>query len=461
MSAFTFTASSPLILYASETGNAEDVAYSLYRQWNYVFSKSDVQFRISSVEDYDVSNLPDESIVVFVLSTCGDGEFPIPMRTMWNCLLRKSLPKMLLHKMKFAVFGLGDSSYEKFNAAARKLYVRLQQLGAFPVVEFTLSLGDDQAGEGYLAALDPWSKLMTNNLHSLLVPTPESMSSSISDDNTLTAEAMRTTLTRYRIVLDSALSSNLQNMHPLRQFSEEKESWKVYRTKIIENSRITSPEWSQAIHHVTFTLDAETQEQSNFPSLLPSSASHINDLAYEAGDIAQIYYANPPILTEPLVQYFSRNFISHDDISVPISADSILHINLYDSAQPLSFRRSRLHHSISCSLVSLFRDVLDIGAIPKRSYFAALAVFSSNDEERDKLLEISTSRGADLYYDYCLRERRNYVEVLLDFASVNISLQYFVGLVPLIKPRPYSIASSPRYKHNSVRFLCFGKEVSI
>lgn len=36
--------------------------------------------------------------------------------------------------MRFAVFGLGDSGYAKYNAAARKLHARLLQLGAAELV---------------------------------------------------------------------------------------------------------------------------------------------------------------------------------------------------------------------------------------------------------------------------------------------------------------------------------------
>jgi sulfite reductase alpha subunit-like flavoprotein len=35
--------------------------------------------------------------------------------------------------MRFAVLGLGDSSYEQFNFMGKKLYRRLIQLGAQPV----------------------------------------------------------------------------------------------------------------------------------------------------------------------------------------------------------------------------------------------------------------------------------------------------------------------------------------
>lgn len=48
----------------------------------------------------------------------------------WKFLLRRNLPGNVLETMKFAVFGLGDSSYAKFNYPAKKLFRRLGQLGA-------------------------------------------------------------------------------------------------------------------------------------------------------------------------------------------------------------------------------------------------------------------------------------------------------------------------------------------
>lgn len=58
--------------------------------------------------------------------------------------------------MNFAVFGLGDSSYQKFNFAGKKLYRRLIQLGAKPLME--LSLGDDQHSLGVDMAFQLWRK---------------------------------------------------------------------------------------------------------------------------------------------------------------------------------------------------------------------------------------------------------------------------------------------------------------
>ncbi len=54
-------------------------------------------------------------------------------QTCWRFLLRRELPPTSLQKLRFAVLGLGDSSYEKFNFVGKKLYRRLLQLGAQPI----------------------------------------------------------------------------------------------------------------------------------------------------------------------------------------------------------------------------------------------------------------------------------------------------------------------------------------
>lgn len=56
--------------------------------------------------------------------------------------------------LRFAVLGLGDSSYAKFNFVAKRLHKRLMQLGGEPLV--ALGLGDDQHELGYDAVADSW-----------------------------------------------------------------------------------------------------------------------------------------------------------------------------------------------------------------------------------------------------------------------------------------------------------------
>ena len=64
------------------------------------------------------------------------------MTPMWNMLLRADLPHDIFEDLHFAVFGLGDSAYEKFNWTAKLLSRRLSSLGAVEIVE--RGEGDDQ-----------------------------------------------------------------------------------------------------------------------------------------------------------------------------------------------------------------------------------------------------------------------------------------------------------------------------
>ncbi|CAG8784006.1 7250_t:CDS:2, partial [Acaulospora morrowiae] len=96
-----------LILYGSQTGCAQDVAERIERQARRRLFKT----RIFSMDAYDRTNLINEHLAIFVCSTTGQGDEPDNMKKFWKFLLRKNLPNDILNQLKFAVFGLGDSSY--------------------------------------------------------------------------------------------------------------------------------------------------------------------------------------------------------------------------------------------------------------------------------------------------------------------------------------------------------------
>ena len=90
--------------------------------------------------------LINEALVVFVVSTTGSGHEPRAMIPLWNMLLRADLPEDLFEDLSFAVFGLGDSAYEKFCWPAKLLSRRLVSLGASEFI--ARGEGDDQHGMG-------------------------------------------------------------------------------------------------------------------------------------------------------------------------------------------------------------------------------------------------------------------------------------------------------------------------
>src|SRR5687768_11792898 len=126
------------IFYATQTGCSEEIAERIRRDaFRHHFGVI-----VRSMDKATVEELLSENLVIFVCSTTGQGSVPDMMKKFWRSLLVRSLPNDYLSHLKFAVFGLGDSSYQLFNAAAKKLLRRLEQLGALSVCR--RGDGDDQ-----------------------------------------------------------------------------------------------------------------------------------------------------------------------------------------------------------------------------------------------------------------------------------------------------------------------------
>ena len=111
------------VLYGSQTGTAQDVAEGISRE----AERFAIDARVSALDTFGAQQLADSGgLIVLVVSTTGQGTTPDNMKLTYRALLRKSLPANALARVRFAVFGLGDSSYAKYNAVARRLWVRLQ-----------------------------------------------------------------------------------------------------------------------------------------------------------------------------------------------------------------------------------------------------------------------------------------------------------------------------------------------
>lgn len=110
--------------------------------------------------DYDVLDLQEENNVYVVVSTAGQGEFPIDCKDFWRELSNPELPKDLLQNVKFSVFGLGDSSYVYFNEAAKLVEKRFVELGGQQLTK--TGLGDDRHDEKYETEWQEWSPELFN-----------------------------------------------------------------------------------------------------------------------------------------------------------------------------------------------------------------------------------------------------------------------------------------------------------
>ena len=117
------------ILYGSQTGNAKGVA----AQCQAKAEEAGFNSKLVSMADYKPRNLKAETHVAVFVSTHGEGDAPDDAIELHEFLAGKKAPK--LADTKYAVLGLGDSSYEFFCQTGKDFDERLGKLGGKAIVE--------------------------------------------------------------------------------------------------------------------------------------------------------------------------------------------------------------------------------------------------------------------------------------------------------------------------------------
>jgi sulfite reductase (NADPH) flavoprotein alpha-component len=123
-SALAVAAKTLTILYASQTGNAKGVASKLEKS----AKAAGINVVLKNIADYKAKGLKNESHLLIVASTNGEGEAPDDAIEFHEYLLGKKAPK--LPNLSYSVLALGDSSYEFFCQTGKDFDERLKALGA-------------------------------------------------------------------------------------------------------------------------------------------------------------------------------------------------------------------------------------------------------------------------------------------------------------------------------------------
>ncbi|EGT5206722.1 TPA: NADPH-dependent assimilatory sulfite reductase flavoprotein subunit [Cronobacter sakazakii] len=140
------------LISASQTGNARRVAEALRDD----LLAAQLNVNLVNAGDYKFKQIAQEKLLIVVASTLGEGDPPEEAVALHKFLLSKKAPK--LDGTAFAVFGLGDTSYEHFCQAGKDFDTRLAELGAERLLDRV------DADVEYQAAAQAWRQRVVDVL---------------------------------------------------------------------------------------------------------------------------------------------------------------------------------------------------------------------------------------------------------------------------------------------------------
>jgi sulfite reductase (NADPH) flavoprotein alpha-component len=246
------------IVYGSQTGNAKRVAEQLARN----AEGTGLAVRLLRTDAYPTRELKSERLLVIVISTQGDGDPPDDALGFVEFLASKRAP--VLTDLKYAVLGLGDSSYPQFCVIGRRLDARLAELGARRIVARADADLD----------IDSIAKLWL--------------------DSTLAAAR-------------EALKANtpLATVTPLRP-PHASPAWtreKPYAAEVLANQRISARSSAKDVRHIELALEG-------------------SGLTYEPGDALGVWPRNPPALVDAVLaalKFDGERAVRHAGVTLPLA----------------------------------------------------------------------------------------------------------------------------------------------
>ena len=160
------------LISASQTGNARRLAEQLRED----LQAAELPVNLVSAGDYKFKQIAQEKLLVIITSTQGEGEVPEESVALYKYLMSKKAPK--LNDTAFAIFGLGDTSYEFFSQAGKDFDTRLAELGASRLLDRV------DADVDYAEAAAAWRKQVVAALKARAPAAPTAVTANVAGQTT-------------------------------------------------------------------------------------------------------------------------------------------------------------------------------------------------------------------------------------------------------------------------------------
>ena len=123
------SASDLLLIFGTETGNAEELAEDA----GHLSRNLDFTPRVIDMEDISLEDISSSKRLIVICSTWGEGEQPVNAQKLYDSVKRSA--DHCLEGVNFAVIALGDTAFEFFCESGKEWDEILQKKGGSRVVE--------------------------------------------------------------------------------------------------------------------------------------------------------------------------------------------------------------------------------------------------------------------------------------------------------------------------------------
>lgn len=389
-----------VVFYGSQTGTGEEFANRLSKDAH----RYGMRGMSADPEEYDLSDLSrlseiDNSLAVFCMATYGEGDPTDNAQDFYDWLQETDTD---LTGLKFAVFGLGNKTYEHFNAMGKYVDKRLEQLGAQRI--FELGMGDDDG-----------------NLEEDFITWREQFWPAVCEHFGVEATGEESSIRQYELVVHTDINMN-----------------KVYtgemgRLKSYESQKPPFDAKNPFLAPVTLNRKLNQGGERHLMHLeLDISGSKIR---YESGDHVAVYPANDTSLVNQIGEILGADL------------DTIMSLNNLDE-------ESNKKHPFPCPTTyrTALTYYLDITNPPRTNVLYELAQYATDPNEQEHLRKMASSaaEGKTLYLSWVVEARRNILAILQDVSSLRPPIDHLCELLPRLQARYYSIASSSKVHPHSI-----------
>ncbi|XP_056593351.1 NADPH--cytochrome P450 reductase isoform X1 [Triplophysa dalaica] len=389
-----------VVFYGSQTGTAEEFANRLAKDAHRYGMKG----MAADPEEYDMTELSrlreiSNSMAVFCMATYGEGDPTDNAQEFYDWMQGADDS---LEGINFAVFGLGNKTYEHFNAMGKYTDKRLADLGGKRI--FDLGLGDDDS-----------------NLEEDFISWKEQFWPAVCEFFGVEATGEDCSMRQFELVVHNDINMNqvyTGEVGRLGSFQTQKlpfDSKNPFLASVSVNRKLNKGGNRHLMHIELDILDSK--------------------IRYDAGDHVAVYPTNDTTMVSKLGKRLG------------VDLDIIMSLKNLDE-------ESNKKHPFPCPTTyrTALTHYLDINNLPRTNVLYELAQYASDQKEQENMRKMASAspEGKALYKSWVLDAERNILSILEDLPSLQPPIDHLCELLPRLQARYYSIASSGKVHPSSI-----------